>query len=1430
MALIKSHSNYVLKKKHQEIEDGTIWERDITTIGGVNQFSPGQIPIYKSSNFIITVRNDGKVSNQYNQTKWKANEDSDIWTIGDVTNMSSEFEDQNDVKIVLKNDYYDFCDFAYYGSLTELFRASINDILSRFPGELYRTNSNRYYTSATTEDFDVKKTSVLIGEPKFEDDTPIQVDNNRCCINLTASTRIVVDGSSKYVDNPFGINVHSAKKPVDGDEIKYFADGGYKNYDIIIGSDSSEHPTQINTWTTRNFIKCIKYEQILDLLYGRDAFYYNYLKPTILKQYFSQPNNEVWWVEASNDNEVTEKSIYKGRTYKNSSGYTKLEQSFTNGAIRTEFNKYQSKYWIEKLDGSISNFLGIYMYNDEFYDTKEDAEADVPPRDVWEEGVTYEVKNGGGCCEISCYIDTPCKGYKMASTTANTYTIDAWVGDANKLIYTSEDSLWHIRPKNEFFVKFYNECDNFEKIIMNYKTTPKFKSTFSVIKDNEVGYYREMQDFVFPTSYGGYNLDVSSDNFNKFTERLYEIGDYYDSIFTDNLYRSMTHEAIKNFDWTYTREYNDGDENEYRTGGEKMQKALRVFAREFDEILTYIDNIKNINRVTYDERNNIPNYFLVDEARNKGWDICLVYPYELDEYYYSDESQKIKLTNNNYTENGQLTNTFSGKCITRQFTQNAKKVIYPYSKNDKLYQDGYFVICGGGGYMPCWYKNGAYSYKSAANSGSTYYDETSKKLVNKIKSYRSDKPYTYFDANNEFMRRLAINSPFIWRHKGTIEGIEMILGMFGFKSKRWVDRLTQNCVNKNITFDYEIIEYSSLTNRIEEKWDAVHQMYRMDWINSTKSIVYDYRTMSNYTSYGAPINYISYQGLPVLYRYENLQYQLDENGDYVLDENGEKILENEPYIKVSPLSGQESTSSVTESFKNINEDNSAVRRRYLYPNFDKGEQLDGNPYFQMNGGWLTKTVENKLIKQSEGIHRYNFQYDVDDNIAYTCYVASGETTKDGVVKDNHPIYKETVRNIKRVDTISDLITTPINSVKDGTIFYVSNVEHNIAVIDNEVFTIKYEYFDDSEDEENEGESKILRYVSLKKGDEYIRVGDSKFFTNSIVVYDKNGEEAIYNLLDKESGYEVKAYIKTDEDGNPDFICKSNFDGAYTIDSFMILGDEIDENATNYFIIDDSFFSNRLSSDDNNEGWRRLKKNSPEYIRINTIENYYEGNNPHNGNMSYDKGHEYFTYFKRLFKNAIDDDLFDERCYESFYYDLGNEIVNYGFKNLVDGNELIKQYEHYLISGDSKIHYFGNYYKSKDCKQIMFYGDNKNKLVSLEKMYKNSINNEISVSGYKLDDEVDGNKRLSEGMIGGTSYTLENMKEKDENTVIDDITNQIVNNKRLTIKFYLHNPWHEKNGQCELKYIDDVVMNYLTQMIPSTTIVDIEYAYIEKETD
>jgi len=1244
---IKSHSNYVLRKNHQTISDGTIWERDITTIGGVNQFSPGQIPIYKSNNFIITVRNDGRIANQYNTTNWKSNENGEIWTLESISGMTDNSDGQNDIKIVLKQDYYDFMDFVYYGSLVEMFRSSINSIILRFPGELYGTDKQAYYTD---------------------------YNNDRRQL-----------GDGYYVSNPFNVNLHSIKKPLDANPLRYFADGGYANYEII--DDESDTPIKIEKW------------------------------------------------------EVVEYHYFERKDSKNFINYT------------------------------------------------------VTPN-----GTTSVVES----------TPHPCKGELVAEIRINdNIPISAYIGDNDEIIYTSIDMAGkHIRPLNDFILNFYDECDNFEKILLNPKTTPKYKSTFSVINENEYGYYRKMEEFIVPTSFGDYNIDVTSDAFNALTERLGEIGAYYDELFTDNLYRSMTHEAIKNFDWTYTREFNNGDEEEYVYGGEKIQKALRVFAREFDEIISYIDNIRYSNRITYDGRNNIPDYFLTDEVDKRGWDVRMVYPYDLTEYTFGEHGEKNPYEDGYDSPNIQLSGvTSDGKPFIREFTQDSTKVVVPYS-NEMLgeYKNGYFITCCSDYSKDdefCYYGTKSPYFIKKSEGETTFLDTCGDKspiLKNRIKAYSDEKPYTYTDVNNEFMRRLVINSPFIARHKGTEEGIEMMLSMFGLKSKKWVDSMPSYiCDNKKLDYDYEIVEYTSFTNRIEEPWDVVHQMYRIDWINSTKSIVYDNRSISNYTRNGTLDNGTPYEGLPVSYRYE---YNNTE-GKYIHKESEQKYED----------CGVSATTDENNAFK-IMETNEPVLRRYLYPRFNKYEQLDGNPYFQMDGGWLSKTIEY-------GIEKYNFAFDVEDNIAYSEYVPSGSTSEDEVI-DNHPIFKETIRNIRRVDSISKLLDIPSSELKANSVVYVTNIEKNVAVINGSVYPINLEYA---------VEGTLGRYILFTKTSEYILVGDDRFFDDTICVYNKYGQESIYNLSDKSEGYEVKAYI-TDGD---EFICAAGASGtpgaSYTIDSFEILDKVLSaDDITNYFILDDPYYSDKICTEDSHNGWRPLRKSDPEYIRINTITNYYYGNNPHNGNMSYDNGHEYFTYFKRLFKYAMDEYMFDERCYDNIDNDY-DEFGKIGFKNLIDDNEYVKQYDNLLVK-DRKIHYFGSYYPNNpneqptSCNTVCFYGEDEDKVDKLEKMYRASLNDdEFTVENYILTNEE--GKML--GPENPYSQFLTGMTCENGRIIpTDEVTDQIVNNKRMTIRFRLHNKWCSNKGQCELKYIDDIVMNYLTQMIPSTTIVNIEY--VERKED
>lgn len=1201
---IKSHSNYVLKSRHQDITDGTVFERDITTIGGADNFSLGQTPIYKSNNFIITVRSDSKTANQYNSEKWEDNASGNVWTLETISGITSNRDDENDTKIVLKQDYYDFRDFAYYGSLTELFRASVTDIIARFPGELYHTDHNVYYTSSYTEDFETIDTSMLLGSGLTED---------------SGLTEVV---------NPFGIDLHSARKREDVDALKYFADGGYENYVIISGNSA----TSISSWTS--------------------TYYYS---------------------ERSGNTE----------TFINYSASTS-STTITSGTS----NSYH-----------------------------------------------------------------PCKGEKMADITiisksGDSYVISAWIGDNDVIYYLSNtEGDWHIRPKKTFLDTFYNESDNFEKLLINEDTN--YTATFSVIRENEYGYYREFVPFEFPKGEGGYNIDASEYGFNAYTEQMVKIGEYYDEYFTDNLWRSMTHEAIKNFDWTYTREYQEGDEEEYVFGGQRMQKAIRIFAREFDEIISYINNIKSINRLTYDERSNLPDYFLTDALENSGWNVKLIYPYTLVE---KDNSGNI-IDNNDYTEgncNGQLNNTTSdGTPIIREFSQDANATVQPYAYGDADYPFGYFNICQSG----CNCDSATitmdgvtyddYGKESAETfSDSVRFDENALggkgALKNVIRNYSDGTKWTYQRGNNEFLRRLKINSPYIWRHKGTIDGIEMMLGMFGLKSERLGGD------------DYSITEYTSFAHRIEEKWDAVHQDYRINWLNSTKTI--NYRSIKT-----------NYQGLMVSYRDE---YESTPN----------------KYIKKKPLNDQisggvESTSDSGDCF--INEDGNFVKMRYLYPHYYKDAELDGNPYFQMNGGWLSKVIDNK----------WNFQYDVDNNIVYSTYLSAG-TSGDSGIEDNDTLYKETVRNIRRVDNLSELLSLPISTIQNGSLCYVTNIDKNSAVIDNVVYPITTEWYDNG----------FVSYITFVKNDGYIKVGNSKFFDTTIFVYNIDGEETMYNIESKLDGYELKAYIKDNM-----FICKEDAQANYSITNFQII--ENDPQMSNYFVLDDVNYSDvlaQLNSDDSDgklytSGWKRLAYNSNEYMKINTIVNDTKGNNPHNGNMVYDNGHEYLTYFSRIFKYASDNDLFDERCFENYYDSLYEEIDDYGFSGLVNSIEDIKQYDD-MISADTKAHYFGNYKTRKDdnsIDKIYIYGDNQARLSGYTPIYSGEVTTN-DIIGYNIGD-MDGYPNDA-----------------------DEVTDQIVNNKRLTIDFKLHTDWYTNQGQCEIKYIDDIVMNYLTQMIPSNTIVQIKY--------
>lgn len=1375
---IKSYSNYVLKKKHQTINDGVIYERDITTIGGRDQFAKGQIPIYRSGNFLITTNNESNFYKKTSTIAWEKNDTGEnVWTLDVLDNYEKDEKSSFDEKIVIKKDYYDLRDFAYYGSCSELIRSSVSNILKTYPGELYipvmpiwvsddgvkfySLEAAEAYKTSTGNDYSENYASL---EAKYTDTSKETYEEAAEEDNVVIDGKIVHYGTphSKLRDfvlpegvdngpnanlflisNPFNIDVHSDSLPFGADVLKYFAEEGYKNY---VGYKYVD-----GEWN---------FDEPLIVIPGKF---------------------ELYCPEAYCDNEQN-LHFQICLNYCPGDYMGKLEICFYKQPMKSSVEPTELTL-CEDCDGKVEGSIKIEFEKDEDVDT-----TGAGVKKVYEEckdGLKLAgFKNNSfeldGCItvyvfmgdngEIKYFVDLTPQAQESECTENGDLIVSATFG---------ENGNYRIRPNERIITDYYNNLDIFERILLDNGNS--FTSYFEAINEDEYGYFTKIEGFKFPTTYGGYNLGANGLSFTKFLDGLIRIGEFYDERFSDNLWRSMTHESIKNFDWTYTRHYTPGDEHPYVEGGEKIQKIIRLYGREFDEIKSYIDNISNVNTVTYDNVNNLPDYFFTDKLEDDGWDVRLINPLKLTEYI---DGYEIEIPEDN-KEISELTNEYNCKKIERVFNYDFDiQHIKPYSKDRiesiintkcgehdeismKLDSENCIIETGETGefcndngdltikgnvslkgknakFSAEVVKRGSYAddldfhvgfddgfidecvnchdpkgYELIAETGESQKDGYHDDCCNFVKIYSSEKEYKMSEINSEFLKRFILNSKEILRHKGTIEGIEMLLGLFGLRSKNYAltnetyfkqeqredgnfdNKLTQDGeryykkknINTKAVYDYDIKEYTLFTTRIDDTFDANKNMYHYDWINSIKL--------------NASREYDSYEGLPVIYR----------SGD--------------------------------------------TQTRYLYPNFQSGVKYDGNPYYQMNGGWLSKKP---------------FMFDINNNII----PANFDTNN----RRSVTLFTETVRNIKCVQTLGELLSNKSLAINSGDICQVVDLSGRFAVVDG----IVYDLYDETDN---------ISYFYVTIENNSLTVGNA-FFTDYVYVnnpYAVDGKKKYDLNDDSNNGHDIKVYVIKKEDGTYDIDVHSNSNSITTFTVFENGKYMEGDNYTNYFRVNNPNFFNELSI----VGWQQLRDNEYEYYIMNSIVDNNKGNNPHTGHMNYDSGHEYLTYFSRIFKNAYDNSSFDSRKI-SDDEDIYEDVHDYGFKNLIDEDSCNKNYDNFLRE-DTKCHYFGDY----------LYYDKDHNL----QLHKYNIDNVDDVT------LIPRKPVLSFDKVEVQHYGEEITGIARDN--IDGVTNQIVNTKRVDIEFYLNsetpysNEWLE-----EVKYIDSVILPYLTQMIPSTIICTINY--------
>jgi len=439
--------------------------------------------------------------------------------------------------------------------------------------------------------------------------------------------------------------------------------------------------------------------------------------------------------------------------------------------------------------------------------------------------------------------------------------------------YITSRKNFRVRPSEEELEIFFNSLDDFEKLLLNRTSNPKYTATLDFPHETMRGIETYKKRFTWPVD-DDWNLDISSVRYTEYINDLLTLADFYDSYRTDNLWRMMTHDSIKNMDITFSRSDSDEDSSDYNEGTTKVQGLLWAYGRLFDELKRYIDNVRATNKITYSQQGNLPDYFLSDTLGLSGWEV----------------SSSVYTLDSNAT----------------------------------------------------------------------------------IPSHESNEDYGVVDANVKFLNNLKINTRQIFSRKGTRYGIEMILGLFGYHSDEF---------KGTGEGDYSIDEQIAIAT--------------VKSVGTTHCSASDELAAEKYGAYrdsletDAPegVDYNTVERLPVSVFYYPR---------YVYDE----IAANSNYSPVSMSSvPQFATESDPQMIKVGNKYYSKTEQLWktIIPWFVAAEDMDGNPYFQMKGGWGK--------------------------------IAGGE-------------YSETINYLSLSETIGglkNLLPGNIHESKNGTICYVSDI-------------------------------------------------------------------------------------------------------------------------------------------------------------------------------------------------------------------------------------------------------------------------------------------------------------------------------------------------------------------------------------------------------
>lgn len=534
----KTHSNYVKQKKHQDVTDGYIFERDFVTFGNLHRLEPGKKPFFGDSNFIFTDNSTPVYEKKRGYGKWVAR-----FVYDDVKDAVG---DVNEVRVNTNSN--DLRSYAYYGSMVDLIRVTIEDIIMNFPARLYSINENLFLIDGGNE---------------------------------------WVDTGRKKLSNQFSIDLHSEG--------------------LLLENNENELRYLSLSWNEYNIVRYDGDERLSE----ENIVSYDILPPDV--------------------------EVYNAYKY-HEQGYNFLV--YQNHLLRWDngTHRYIEIDYVTECNNYFENCGDYLRYDGVFY--------------RWDE-------QNGEYVKLHYYEICDDNYQKIATiriaTEENVYFVYAY--RINGIVYYAcAYEGFSIEPKQELIESYFNNIDGLTKKLLSKDRVPLYTARLSTPYETMSGMYLFTdRDYTWPSD--GYCIDIGSPSYLSYLDRLMDVAEKYDKVYSDCIWRCMTHETIKNFDWTYRREYSENDALENIEGGQRMEELLHFYGYVYDTAKRYVDGIKMTNKISYDGYDNCADAEISDKNNTKGWDIvstiwepCYYEPYDCSgvetgmDYVFTPRCFKSKFT------------------------------------------------------------------------------------------------------------------------------------------------------------------------------------------------------------------------------------------------------------------------------------------------------------------------------------------------------------------------------------------------------------------------------------------------------------------------------------------------------------------------------------------------------------------------------------------------------------------------------------------------------------------------------------------------------------------------------------------------------------------------------------------------------------------